>query len=154
MGRTTRGGPAHKIKAYGAQFWSACTARQSEDILAMKEDLFGYDRYCIPYKYLPCHRIDLGLNQLVTLPPDYIRWVGTPIEFSSYSIQSNKETRRRVLRQSDGPNLSKSLSLRLVSPSGSYYAHLHWSSTTVGIPLGRLPTKFRRQCWYILNAHR
>ena len=107
MGRTARGGPT-----YGAQFWSACTTRQSEDILAMKEDLFGYDRYCIPYKYLPCHRIDLGLNQLVTLPPDYIRRVGTPIKFISYSIQSTKDTGHRVLCRSDSLNLSKSLSLR------------------------------------------
>ena len=57
MGRTARGGLAHKIKAYGAQFWSACTTRQLEDILMMKEDV--------------------GLNRLVTLPPDYIRRVGT-----------------------------------------------------------------------------
>ena len=78
MGRTARGGPAHKIKAYGAQFWSAFTARQSEDILAMKEDLFGYDRYRIPCKYLLYNQIDLGLNRLVTLPLDYIRRVGTP----------------------------------------------------------------------------
>ena len=81
-----RGGLAHKIKAYGAQFWSACTVRQSEDILAMKEDLFRYDRYRIPCKYLPYNRIDLGLDRLVTLPLDYIRWVGTPLEFISYSI--------------------------------------------------------------------
>ena len=45
MGHTARGGPAHKIKAYGSRLWSACTARELEDILAMKEDLFGYDRY-------------------------------------------------------------------------------------------------------------
>ena len=76
VGRTARGDLAHKIKAYDAQFWLACTARQSEDILAMKEDLFGYDRYRIPCKYLPYNQIDLGLNQLVTLPPDYIRRVG------------------------------------------------------------------------------
>ena len=69
MGRTTREGPAHKIKAYSARLWSACTARQSEDILVMKKDLFGYDRYRIPCKYLPYSRIDLRLNRLVTLPP-------------------------------------------------------------------------------------
>ena len=62
MGYTTRGGPTHKIKAYGAQFWLACTVRQSEDILAMKEDLFGYGRYCIPGKYLPYSLVDLDLN--------------------------------------------------------------------------------------------
>ena len=140
IGRTAGGGPAHKIKANGAQFWSACTARQSEGILAMKEDIFGYDIYRIFCKYLLYNRIDLGLDRLVTLPPDYIRWVGTPIEFMSYTIQSNKDTGRRVLRRSDSPNMSKSLSLRLVSLSGSYYAHLHRSSTTVGIPLGRLLT--------------
>ena len=78
MGCTAKGGPSHKIKAYGARLWSACTARQSKDILAMKEDLFEYDRYHIPYKYLPYNQIDLGLNRLVTLPPDYIRRVGTP----------------------------------------------------------------------------
>ena len=88
MGRTARGGPAHKIKAYGAQFLSACSARQLEDILVMKEDLFGYDRYRIPCKYLPYNRIDLGLNRLVTLPPDYIRRVGTPLELSH--IQYNQ----------------------------------------------------------------
>ena len=64
-----KGGPTHKIKAYDAQFWSACTARQSEDILAMKEDLFGYDSFRIPRKYLPYNQIDPGLNRLVTLPP-------------------------------------------------------------------------------------
>ena len=53
MGRTAREGLAHKIKAYGAQLWLACTAMQSEDILAMMEDMFGYDRYRIPCKYLP-----------------------------------------------------------------------------------------------------
>ena len=125
MGRTTRGGPAHKIKAYGARLWSACTARQSEDILTMKKDLFGYDRYRIPCKYLPYSRIDLGLNQLATLPPNYIRQVGTPLEFISYTIQYTKDTLRRVLRRSDGLNLSKSLVSTLVSPSGSYYAYLH-----------------------------
>ena len=92
MGRTARGGLAHKIKAYSARLWSACTARQSEDILVMKEDLFGYDRYRIPYKYLPYNQIDLGLNRLVTYPLDYIRRVGTPLEFISYSMQSNKDT--------------------------------------------------------------
>ena len=146
MGRTIRGGPAHKIKAYGAQFWSACSIRQSEDILAMKEDLFGYARYRIPCKYLPNSRIDLGLNRLVTLSPRLYKAGRDPLEFISYSIQSTKDTGRRVLRRSDGLNMSKSLSLRLVSPSSSYYAHLHWSSTTTGIPLGRLPTRFHRQC--------
>jgi len=68
MGRTARGGLAHKIKAYDAQFWSACTARQSKDFLAMQEDLFRYARYRILGKYLPYSRIDLGLNRLVTLP--------------------------------------------------------------------------------------
>ena len=68
MGHTTRGGLAHKIKAYGAQLWSACTVRQLDDILAMKKDLFGYDRYRIPYKYLLYNRIDLDLNRLVILP--------------------------------------------------------------------------------------
>ena len=68
MGHTIRGGLAHKNKAYGARLWSACTARQSEDILAMKEDLFGYDRYRIPCKYLPYSRIDLDINRPVILP--------------------------------------------------------------------------------------
>ena len=69
IGRIARGGSAHKIKAYDARLWSACTVRQLEDILAMKEDLFEYDRYRIPCKYLSYSRIDLGLNRLVTLPP-------------------------------------------------------------------------------------
>ena len=144
MGRTARGGPAHKIKAYGAWLWSACTARQSEDILRMKKDLFGYDRYRIPCKYLPYNRIDLGLNRLATIPPRLYKVGRAPLKFISNSIQSTKDIGCRVLRRSDGPNLSKSLSLRLVSPSSSYYAHLHRSSTTVGIPLDRLPTRFHR----------
>jgi len=88
MGRTARRGPAHKIKAYNARLWSACTARQSEDISTTKEDLFGYDRYRIPYKYLPYNQIDLALNRLVTLPPDYIRRAGTPS--NSSHIQYNQ----------------------------------------------------------------
>ena len=97
MGCTTRGGPAHKIKAYGARLWSACTARQSEDILAMKKDLFEYDRYRIPYKYLPYSRIDLDLNRPVTLPSRLYKVGRDPLEFISYSIQSTKDTGRRVL---------------------------------------------------------
>ena len=125
MGRTTRGGPAHKIKAYGARLWSACTARQSEYILAMKKDMFGYDRYRIPCKYLSYSQIDLDLNRLVTLPPRLYKAGRDPLEFISYTIQSNKVIEHRVLRRSDGMNLSKSLVSALVSPSGSYYAHLH-----------------------------
>jgi len=144
MVHTTKGGPAHKIKAYGVRLWSACTARQSEDILAMKEDLFGYDRYRIPYKYLPYSRIDLGLNQLVTLPPRLYKAGRGPLEIISYTIQYTKDTWRRVLRQSDGPNLSKSLSLRLCYHPNPITRTSTDSSTTVGIPLGRLPTIFRR----------
>ena len=92
MDRTTRGGPAHKIKAYDVRLWSACTARQSEDILAMKEDLFGFDRYRIPYKYLPYSRIDLDLNRPVTLPSRLYKAGRDPLECSSYSIQSTKDT--------------------------------------------------------------
>ena len=134
MGRTARGGPAHKIKAYGAQFWSACTARQSEDILTIKEDLFGYDRYRIPCKYLPYNRIDLDLNRLVTLPPNLYKAGRDPLECISYSIQSTKDIGCRVLCRSDGLNLSKSLVSALVSPSSSYYAHLH---------------RFIYYCWHI-----
>ena len=112
MGHTTRGGLAHKIKAYGARLWSACTARQSEDMLTIKENLFVYDRYRIPCKYLPYNQIDLGLNQLVTLPPRLYKAGRDPLKFISYSIQSTKDTGRRVLHRSDGLNLSKSLSLR------------------------------------------
>ena len=90
MGRTARGGPSHKIKAYSAQFWLACTARQSEGILVMKQDLFEYDRYRIPCKYILYNRIDLGLNRLVTLPPDYIRRVGTPPNSSHIQYNPTK----------------------------------------------------------------
>ena len=69
----------------------------------MKEDLFRYDRYRIPCKYLTYNRIDLGLNRLVTLPPRLYKEGRDPLEFSSYSIQANKDTGRRVLRRSDGP---------------------------------------------------
>ena len=125
MGRTTRGGPAHKIKAYGARLWSMCTTRQPEDILAMEEDLFGYDRYRIPCKYLPYSRIDLDLNRPVTLPSRLYKAGRDPLEGILYSIQSTKDTGCRVLHRSDGLNLSKSLVSALVSPSGSYYVHLH-----------------------------
>ena len=33
MGRTNRGGPAHKIKACGARHWSTCTVRLQEDVI-------------------------------------------------------------------------------------------------------------------------
>ena len=125
MGRTTRGGLAHKIKAYGAHLWLACTARQSEDILAMKEDLFRYDRYRIPCKYIPYSRIDLDLNRPITLPSRLYKAGRDPLECISYSIQSTKDIGHRVLRRLDGLNLSKSLVSVLVSPSGSYYTHLH-----------------------------
>ena len=105
MGRTTRGGPTNKIKA--------CTARQLKDILAIKEDLFGYDRYRIPCKYLLYSRIDLDLNQPVTLPSRLYKAGRDPLECISYSIQSTKDTGRRVLRRLDGLNQSKSLSLHL-----------------------------------------
>ena len=111
MGRTARGGLAHKIKTYGAQFWSTCTARQSEDILTIKEDIFGYDRYRIPCKYLPYNRIDLDLNRPVTLPSRLYKAGRDPLECIWYSIQSTEDTGRRVLRRSDGLNLSKSLCL-------------------------------------------
>ena len=97
MGRTTGGGPAHKIKAYGARLLSVCTTRQSEDILALKEDLFGYDRYHIPCKYLPYSQIDLDLNRPITLPSRLYKDGRDPVECISYSIQSTKDTGRRVL---------------------------------------------------------
>ena len=145
MGRTARGGPAHKIKAYGARLWSACTARQSEYILAMKKDMFGYDRYRIPCKYLPYSRIDLGLNRLVTLPPRLYKAGREPLKIISYSMQSTKDIGRRVLCRSDGPNLSKSMSLRLCHHPVPITRTSTDSSTTVGIPLGRLPTIFLRE---------
>jgi hypothetical protein len=64
LGHTARVGPAHKIEAYGAWHWSACNARQQEEILVMKEDLIRYARYCIPYKYLSCNRLDIDLTDL------------------------------------------------------------------------------------------
>ena len=144
---TTRGGPAYKIKAYGARLWSACTAMQSEDILAMKEDLFGYDRYRISCKYLPYSRIDLDLNQHVTLPSRLYKAGRDPLEGISYSIQSTKDTGCRVLRRSDGPNLSKSLSLRLCHHPVPIMRTSTDSSTVVAIPLSRLPTIFHRPCY-------
>ena len=125
MDHTTKGGLAHKIKAYGARLWSTCIARQSEEILAMKEDRFGYDRYCIPCKYLTYNRIDLCLNRLVTLPPRLYKAGREPLKIISYSMQSTKDIGRRVLRRSDGLNLSKSLISALVLPSSSYYTYLH-----------------------------
>ena len=125
MGRTTKGGLAHKIKAYDAWLWSACTARQLEDILAMKEDLFEYDRYRIPCKYLPHSQIDLDLNRPVILPSRLYKVGRDPLECISYSIQFTEDTGHSVLRRSDGLNLSKSLVSAPMSPSGSYYAHLH-----------------------------
>ena len=147
MGRTARGGPSHKIKAYGAQFWSTCTARQSEDILVMKEDLFGYDRYRIPCKYLPYNRIDLGLNRLITLSLDYIRWVGTPS--NSSHIQYNPPTTHDVgyyVDQMACIYLNR-LSLRLCHHPAPIMHTSTNSSTTVGIPLGRQVTRFCRQ-WH------
>ena len=92
MGCTTRRGLAHKIKDYSARLWSACTARQSKDLLAMKEDLFRYDRYCIPFKYLLYSRIDLDLNRPITLPSKLYKAGRDPLECISYSIQSTEDT--------------------------------------------------------------
>jgi len=111
----------------------------------MKEDLFGYDRYRIPCKYLPYSRIDLDLNRPVTLPYRLYKAGRDPLECISYSIQSTEHTWRRVLRRSDGLNLSKSLVSMLVLPSDSYFAHLHRFIYYRGIPLDRLPTIFHRQ---------
>ena len=93
MDRTIRGGPAHKIKT--------CMA------------LLGVHRKTLYSTKLATF--------LVTLPPlEYIRRGRGPSRSIYYiSIQYTKDTGRRVLRRSDSPNLSKSLSLCLVSPSGS-----------------------------------
>jgi len=64
MGRTTRIGPAHKEKACDARHRSACITQFQERILKIEKDLFGYDRYRIPCKYLPYNRIDLDLTDL------------------------------------------------------------------------------------------
>jgi len=50
-----------------------------------------------------------------------------------------KDTERRVLRQVVGLNLPNRRLLRFVSPSGSLMRTSTDSSTTMGIPLGRLP---------------
>ena len=112
MGCTIRGGPAHKIKAF-----TALLSVHRKLLYSTKYDTF-----------------------LVTLPPpEYIRrgrgLLADKIHRRSIyyrSIQYTKDIGRRVLRRSDGPNLSKSLSLRLVSPSGS------WSCAP---PLTNLPLK-------------
>ena len=83
-----------------------------KDILAMKEDLFGYARYHIPCKYLLYNRIDLGLNRLITLPPRLYKVGRYPLEFISYTIQYTKDIGCRVLHRSDDLNQSKPLSLR------------------------------------------
>jgi hypothetical protein len=44
MGRTIRGGPAHKIKACGARHFLAFAARLQEGILKIEIDLIGYAR--------------------------------------------------------------------------------------------------------------
>ena len=99
MGRTIRGGLAHKIKA--------CTAL----VDVHRKILYStkYDTFLITLSH-----------------PEYIRRGRGPLAnrlhqatWSSRSIQYTKDTGRRVLRRSDGPNLSKSLSLCRVSPSGS-----------------------------------
>jgi hypothetical protein len=63
-----------------------------------------------------------------------------PPSFSSDHTQYNplKDTGRRVLRQVDGLNLPNRCFLRSVSPFGSLTRTSTDSSTTVGIPLGRL----------------
>ena len=145
MDRTARGGPAHKIKAYGAQLWSAWTARQSEDILAMNEDMFGYDRYRIPCKYLSYSQIELGLNRLVTLLPDYIRRVGTPS--NSSHIQYNPTKTHGVwyyVDQTARTCLNRCLCVLCHHPVPITRTSTD-SSTTVGIPLFGLLARFRRQ---------
>ena len=77
----------------------------------IKEDLFGYDRYRIPCKYLTYSRIDLDLKRPVTLPSRLYKAGRDPLEGISYSIQSTKDTGHRVLRRSDSLNMSKSMSL-------------------------------------------
>jgi len=56
----------------------------------VKENIFGYDRYRIPCKYLPYNWIDLGLNRLVTLPPRLYKAGRDPLESNTQSIQNNK----------------------------------------------------------------
>ena len=84
---------------------------------------------------LSYNRIDLGLNRLVTLPLRLYKAGRDPLEFISYSIQSNKTHDQMA-------QTCLNRSLHLVSPSISYCTHLHRSSTTVGIPIGRLPTRW------------
>ena len=113
-------------------------------MLAMKEDLFGYDKYRISCKYLPYNRIDLDLDRLVTLPLDYIRRVGTPS--NSSHIQYNPTKTHDVgyyVDQTTRTCLNRYLYALCHHPVPITRTSID-SSTTVGIPLGRLPTRFHR----------
>ena len=135
----------------------ACTARQSEDILVMKKDLFGYDRYRIPCKYLSYSRIDLGLNRLVILPPDYIRRVGTPSNSSDiqynptktqdvgYYVDQTAQTclNRCLYALCHHPHPVRSLvSARLIQPANNVFLSQKTSTST----------NHRTGCLFLLRA--
>ena len=72
----------------------------------------------------------------------------------------HKDTGHRVLRQANGPNLSNRCLLCSVSPSHFLTRTSTDSSTTMGIPLGRLPTRFHRHnlscmygSWSVVTSH-
>ena len=115
--------------------------RASQDCVKIFDDLgnlLGYARSRNICKFLSCKTDQDRNNRSVTLPPELYKAGRDPLVFiSSLVIQSTK-------RQADGPNLSNRCLLRSMPPSGSLTRTSTDSSTTVGIPLGRLPTRFRR----------
>ena len=147
MGRAARGGPAHKTALRPRRTRHDTGRRASQDCMKISGDLgdlLGYTKSRNSCNFLSCKTDQDRNNRSVTLPPGYIRWVGTPLKIISYTIQYTKDIGCSVLRRSDGPNLSKSLSLCLCHHAVPITLTSTDSSTTMGIPLGRLPTIFRR----------
>ena len=147
MGHGTSGGPTYKMMPCEARHRSACL----QDCVKLFGDvgnLFGYARSRNICSFLSCKTDQDRNNRSVTLPLELYKAGRDSSRFHLIIRNTiHKDIGRRVLRQADGLNLSNRCLLCSVSPSGSFTHTSTDSSTTIGIPLGRLPARFHRQ-WH------
>ena len=109
-------------------------------------DLLGYTRSHNICNFLSCKTDQDRNNRSVTLPPELYKASRDAPRFHLIICNIiHKDTKRRVLHQANGLNLSNHCLLRSMSPFGSLMRTSTDSSTTMGISLNRQPDIFHRQ---------